>query len=139
MQYVVRQPGRALPDREALGDLDETLWELGPDNKPRDPWQSTRFVYLLDPISVEMLTFSTSSGGGRSAVIDLADQITRMRKLGHPTALPIVELGAAPMQTKYGRKSKPVFKIVKWYGGDNAPKEIALPSLQEEVGDEIPF
>ena len=139
VQYVMRQPGQKLPDREELGDLDEALWELGPDNKPRDPWQSTRFVYLLDPISVEMFTFSTSSAGGRSAVIDLADQIARMRKLGHPNASPIVELGSAPMQTKFGRKSKPVFKIVKWYGGGSEPKEIAPPSLQGETSDEIPF
>jgi hypothetical protein len=140
VQYEMRQPGQKLPDREALGDMDEALWEPGPDGNPRDPWQSTRFVYLLDPISVEILTFSTSSGGGRSAVIDLADQIARMRKLGRPGALPIVELGSAPMKTQFGRKSKPVLKIVKWYGGgSDTPKEIAPPSLQEETGDEISF
>jgi len=96
VQYVMRQPGQKLPDREELGDLDEALWELGPDNKPRDPWQSTRFVYLLDPISVEMFTFSTSSAGGRSAVIDLADQIARMRKLGHLTPRPSSNLAPRP-------------------------------------------
>ena len=70
VQYVLRQPGKMLPDRDEFGDHDEFLWELTPDNRPRDPWQNTRFVYFLDPISMEMLTFSTSSGGGRSAVIN---------------------------------------------------------------------
>jgi hypothetical protein len=140
-----REPGKELPDREELGDLDQSLWQPGPDGKPRDPWQSTRFVYLLDPFSMEMLTFSTSSSGGRSAVIDLADQIKRMRGLGRAGAVPVVELGAKKMQTKHGLKSKPVFKIIKWYGGEggnggNGPKEIAPPSLKEEMnGDEIPF
>jgi len=48
------------------------------------------------------------------------------------------------MPTRFGMKSRPVFKIVKWYGGESAngggPKEIAPPSLEEEMnGDEIPF
>src|SRR6516225_5073857 len=117
VQYVTRQPRKMLPHRDGLGDHDEFLWEMGPDNRPRDPWQNTRFVYFLDPISMEMLTFSTSSGGGRSAVINLADQTKRMRELGHSSALPVVELGAEKMQTKFGLKSKPLFKIVKWHGG----------------------
>jgi hypothetical protein len=143
VQYVTRQPRKMLPDREELGDRDDFAWELGPDNRPRDPWQNTRFVYFLDPISMEMLTFSTSSGGGRSAVINLADQIKRMRELGRPSALPVVELGAEKMPTKFGLKSKPLFKIVKWYGGGSenggGPKEIAPPSVQEEMNDDIPF
>src|SRR5262249_13774841 len=92
------------------------------------------FVYFLDPISMEMLTFSTSSGGGRSAVINLADQIKRMRELGRPHALPVVELAAEKMPTKFGLKSKPLFKIVKWYDGGSenggGPKEIAPPISQ---------
>jgi hypothetical protein len=143
VQYVLRQLGEKLPHRDELGDHDDFLWELGPDNKPRDPWQNTRFVYFLDPVSMEMLTFSTPSGGGRSAVINLADQIKRMRELGRSSALPVVELGAGPMPTKFGLKSKPLFKIVKWYGGGSknggGPKEIAPPSLKEELNDDIPF
>jgi hypothetical protein len=142
-QHIKREPGRVLPDREELGDLDASLWQPGPDGKPRDPWQNTRYVYLLDPISMEVLTFSTSSFGGRAAAINLADQIKRMRGLGCASALPVVELGADKMPTKFGMKSKPLFKIVKWYGGGNenggGPKEIAPPSLKEEMNDDIPF
>ena len=143
VQDVTRQSGKMLPHRDELGDHDESLWELGPDNRPRDPWQNTCFVYLLDPISMEMLTFSTSSGGGRSAVINLADQIKRMRELGRSHALAVVEVGAEKMPTKFGLKSKPSFKIVRWYGGGGddggGPKEIAPPSLTEETTDDIPF
>src|SRR5215470_6749529 len=93
----------------------KSLWQPGPDGNPRDPWQNTRYVYLLDPISMEVLTYSTYSLGGRLAVISLADRIKRMRELGHSSALPVVELGAEKMPTKFGLKSKPLFKIVKWF------------------------
>jgi hypothetical protein len=143
-QHIKREPGKKLPEREELGDLDPSLWERGPNDEPRDPWQNTRYVYLLDPISMEQLTFSTSSIGGRGAAVNLSDQITRMRNLGRPDAVPVVELGAEKMPTRWGMKSKPAFKIVKWFGGSNGndgngPKEIAPPSLKEEMNDDIPF
>ena len=92
-----------MPERGELGDNDRAEWEAGPDGKPRDPWQNTRFVHLIDPQTAEAFTFSTSSWGGRDCVINLADQIKRMRGK-HPDAVPLVELGAAPMSTRFGRK-----------------------------------
>jgi hypothetical protein len=140
VEYRMRQSGKPLPDREELGNTDRSQWEMGPDDKtPRDPWQSTRFVYLVDPNTAEAFTFSTSSWGGREAVINLGDAIARMRS-AHPRALPIVSLEAAAMQTKFGRKSKPVFKIVDWKavgsGVWDAQPAAQLP-LQEP--DEVPY
>jgi hypothetical protein len=132
VEYRMRQAGKPLPDREELGHTDQAAWEIGPDGKtPRDPWQSTRLVYLIDPDTAEAFTFSTSSWGGREAVINLGDAIARIRS-AHPKALPVVALDAAPMMTKFGRKSKPVFKIVDWKatGGGvwDAPQEpVELP------------
>ena len=102
-----------LPEREVLGDCDRAGWEIGPDGQQRDPWQITHFVYLIDPQTAEAFTFSTSSWGGRDCVINLADQTMRMRSK-HPNAVPLVELGAAPMRTKHGWKSKPVLRVVGW-------------------------
>jgi hypothetical protein len=129
--YRMRQPGKSLPEREELGDLDKDQWEPGPDGAPRDPWQNTRFVYLVDPNSAEAFTFSTSSWGGRGAVADLGDQIQRMR-YAHPGAVPIVELGWAPMQTKFGRKSRPIFRVVAWKKGGPAPEE--APRIEHKPG-----
>ena len=56
--------------------------------------------------AAEAFTFSTATWGGRGAVTDLGDRIVRMRTV-HPDAVPIVELRAAEMPTRYGRKSKP--------------------------------
>lgn|SRR5262249_10115366 len=91
---------------------------------------STAFVYLVDPHTAEALTFSTSSWGGREAVTALGDAIARMR-LAHPNALPIVALEAAPMVTKYGRKSKPTFRIAGWKAADIAVPELLPPSDEE--------
>jgi hypothetical protein len=127
VQTRLREPGMKMLEREELGDLDKGQWEVGPDNAPRDPWRNTRFVYLIDPHSAEALTFSTSSFGGREAVVNLGDAIARMR-LAHPSALPIVALEAAPMITRYGRKSKPTFKIMGWKAADIAVPELLPPS-----------
>ena len=113
VEYRVREPGVPMPEREELGDCDRTGWENGSDGQPRDPWQSTRFVHLVDPQTAEAFTFSTSSGGGIDCVVNLADQIKRMRSK-HPNAVPLVELGAAPMRTKHGWKSKPMLRVVGW-------------------------
>jgi hypothetical protein len=148
-EYRMREPGRRLPDRDELAHLDESLWEEGPGGEPQDPWRNTRLVYLVDPRTAEAFTFSTASWGGRSAVTDLGDQIVRMRSV-HPDAVPIVELRAAEMPTKYGRKSKPMFKIVEWKTADAeqaAPveRQITIQKAKQEVArindmdDEIPF
>ncbi len=85
VEQLVRRPGERLPERENLSHTNEDEWPTGPGNEPQDPWQNTRLVYLVDPDTAEAFTFSTSSWGGRSAVIELGDQISRMRA-AHPDA-----------------------------------------------------
>ena len=148
-EYRMREPGRRLPDREELGHTDESQWDKDLSGEPQDPWRNTRLVYLVDPSTAAAFTFSTSSWGGRGAVSDLGDQIARMRSV-HADAVPVVELRAAEMPTKYGRKSKPVFKIVEWKTADAeqpAPveRQITIQKAKQEVArindmdDEIPF
>jgi hypothetical protein len=135
----LRQPGQKLAEREELPDLEQLKWEKGPDGQYRDPWQSTRFVYLIDPKTAEAFTFSTSSWGGREAVINLGDAIARMRSV-RPSATPVVTLDSAPMPTRYGRKSKPVFKIVDWNStSNNRDKEGAIIEHASPLDDDCPF
>jgi hypothetical protein len=156
VQEIVRQPGQKLPEREDLGYDDESQWEEGPSGEPQDPWRNTRLVYLVDKQTAEAYTFSTSSWGGRGAVIDLGDQIARMRTV-HPDATPVVELRAAEFPTKWGKKSKPVFKVVGWKTAHAEGVSVARPAPAErlispkevkkaedqafakEIDDEIPF
>jgi hypothetical protein len=146
-EYIVRQPGHKLPEREELGFDNPDQWEPGVDGNPVDPWRNTRLVYLVDPRTAAAFTFSTSSFRGRRAVSDLGDQIARMR-LVHPDAVPEVELGAVEMSTKYGRKSRPVFKIVAWKttSAESLPAERQITAQvaeqqvsRHEMDDEIPF
>jgi hypothetical protein len=126
VEHIVRRPGERLPEREKLSHTNEDEWETGPGGEPKDPWANTRLVYLVDPDTAEAYTFSTSSLGGRDAVIDLGDQIARMRTT-HPDVAPIVELRALEMPTRFGRKSKPVLKVVGWKNANARPAETAKP------------
>ena len=140
VEYRVREPGRRMPERDELGHDDESLWELSPSGEPKDPWQNTRFVYLVDPHTAEAFTFSTATYGGREAVSDLGDKIARMRTV-HPDAVPVVELRAVENPTKYGRKSKPVFKVVAWKTADAtapapAEKQITAQAAERKMIDD---
>jgi type II secretory pathway pseudopilin PulG len=139
-EHILREPDKQLPERDELGDTDATAWETGPGGAPKDPWSNTRLVYLLDPETAELFTFSTSSWGGRSAVSELGDQIMRMR-CGKPDAVPLVELCASPMVTKFGRKSKPHLKVINWRNtGAESVEEISDRTESERALDDfLPF
>jgi hypothetical protein len=77
--------------------------------------------------------------------MDLAAQIGRVR-YARPGAVPLVELQAQPHITKFGRKSKPFFKIIEWRGDDLAepalkPKPLPAPPTAGEavLDDSIPW
>jgi hypothetical protein len=139
VQSIPREAGKYLPARETLEFLDEAEWEKGPDDKPQDPWANTRLIYFVHPTSAALYTFSTRSGGGRSAVSALAGAIKRMRA-AHPNAVPVVELRAEEMPTKYGRKSKPKFEIVDWKFSDTdetVPVERQLTAADDDFGNGV--
>jgi hypothetical protein len=48
------------PPRSELGYLDQIKWDTFDDGRPRDPWQRTNSVILVDLENEELLTFYTS-------------------------------------------------------------------------------
>jgi hypothetical protein len=164
----VTQPGQRHPDRDEWGDLDPEAWEAGLDGKPKDPWQDTRYLYLVDPRTGEELTLTTASAGGRKAIADLKNQIANVRQ-AHPAAIPIVRLECGTWKTRFGPKPKPLFRVIGWKQGGasgelgdqvKAPRTVNNPapadagatddaawgdpettkkSIQQEMDDEIPF
>jgi hypothetical protein len=112
VEFVTEIDGH-YPKRHELGHDDESAWECGPDDKPSDPFQNSREVLLIDPHTCAAYTFCTASAGGRSAVDDLKNAVRNARRL-RPGVAPVVSLEWQVMDTKYGRRSKPDFKIVEW-------------------------
>lgn len=146
-EHRITRPGERHPDRDELGDLDEMQWQDGLNGEPADPWRDTRYLYLIDPLTAEEITFVTDSAGGRRAVSDLRRQIANMRR-AHPAALPVVKLEAGSMSTRFGVKPKPDFRVIDWKRHEPAANEAtasARPTIapptgrRDDMDDEIPF
>jgi hypothetical protein len=101
-------------------------WEEGIDGKPKPPWQHAFIVYLLDPKDASVYTYINSTVGARMAYENLKSRVVMMRKMRGTAVHPVVALGKATFQGKFGPKIRPEFNIVDWreLGGDGA----ALPS-----------
>ena len=127
----------------------------------RGPWQGQHVLYLLDPKTMDKYSFPTGTTGGRIAVRDLRDKTMWMRRLRGPNVYAVITLADMFMNTKYGGRQRPSFKIVRWVrlGGEGGEVEalpgpstpqptqqpaqqdlppVAEPSLAEEMDDEIP-
>jgi hypothetical protein len=96
--------GVAPAKRSDLGEQDEALWELDSDKQPKDPWQFTNYLPLMNSDG-ELFTFSTNSRGGINAIGDLARRYARHRRR-NPDVHPVIALDIGSYQHKnkeYGR------------------------------------
>ena len=84
--------GFAPPKRNELGDTDQSLWERYDDDRPRDPWQFSNYVVLVNVDTSDLFTFTTSSRGGLNAIGELS-KVYGKRIRQTPDELPLVELG----------------------------------------------
>jgi hypothetical protein len=149
---IIERAGEPLPDIEELNAaIPEQLWELGLDGKPRPPWILQSVVYLLDVADASSYTYLNSTAGARIAVERLAERVNRMRMLRSARVLPLVNLDAKPMKTKFGTKARPEFAIIDWKDFSAAAQALPAPntpaiggpvapvSVSEELNDEINF
>jgi hypothetical protein len=134
IEHKITHAGQSHPWREELGDDDRTEWELGVGGLPSDPWRDTRYVYLIGPHTAKTYTFVTDSVGGRQAVGELKEAIMTARH-ARPDALPVVQLAASNMKTKYGVKPRPDFKIVDWRSGTPT----AARQIEQRADDDDTF
>jgi hypothetical protein len=148
VEAIIKQPGTSLPDIDELNsDIPREQWELGL-NGPRPPWVKQHIVYLLNPIDGSELTFISSTTGAAIATERLHDRVRNMRMLRGSQVVPLVELGNAPMPTKFGTKLRPDFVIVEWrnLGGPAIPAQapaligtkVDEPTYEEVLNDSIP-
>ena len=158
----ILEPGEKFPDIEQLNqDAQRSEWANGPDGKPRGPWQAQHIAYLLNPETMDRFTFPTGTVGGQIAVREVVDKTKWMRKLRGARVYPIIRLSDTFMPTAFGGRQRPHFEIERWvsFGPDekalaappgsntaiesaaqNAeqPRNVAKPTLSEEMNDEIP-
>ena len=132
-----------VPAREELGDLDESKWEIEPNGARRDPWARTVYLVMRDLSSDEIVCFTTSSDGGRKALVKLADRYDRLRNR-YKAKMPVVCLESESYQhSVYGKILKPKFRIVDWAYWDDETATDPDGALQArnaaEMNDEIPF
>jgi hypothetical protein len=135
--------------RDELGYLDQSTWEKDAANEPRDPWQLTSYLPMVDE-SNEVFTFSTSSRGGQNAIGDLSRVYSTSRKSeAHADDFPVIELQCGAYQhqnSQFGRIKFPDFKRIGWAPKDTFWKAVGAddmieqkPEGEDQFSDAIPF
>jgi hypothetical protein len=106
--------------RAELGDLDQTLWATGEDEKPIDPWKEAVMLPMVDPATREEFTFSSFSIGGVRAAKRLASTYVKQMKAAPETTkgcLPVVALGSDSYKhddKRRGTIHNPIFENQDW-------------------------
>lgn len=124
--------------REALGFTDKNQWEANDRGIPQDPWQpSDRIVLRTMDTAEDLLTFITSSVGGRNAIAKLLGKVARSPHAAEGK-MPVVVLETGSYDhNDFGTVVYPVFKIIDWARWDGEPERAGAPMV--EFDDAIPF
>jgi hypothetical protein len=119
-------PEEKWPDVEKLNAaVPKKEWRDGI-NGPTGPWQCQWVLYLLNLQTLDKYTYPTSTTGGHIAVGDLSDRIKTMRLLRGARVYPVVRLSDAFMNTKFGGRQRPAFKIMRFI--EMGPDGTTLPA-----------
>jgi hypothetical protein len=132
--------GFEMPERETLGDLDQSQWELGLDNRPADPWQHHIYLVLQKPATQEFFTFAASTVTARRSIGNLLRHYNRTLKMG-ATDYPVIRLklsGFNHRDERVGWVPTPAFAVV-----GKAPRHavgtVPDTSRAADMDDDVPF
>lgn len=146
--------GTEPPCREELGYHDRGEWPKDAKGDPRDPWQPTMYVPMMDTEG-ELFTFTT--GSSKSAAKSLQRLLRRYSTHAkrHPNVYPLVRLKIdfyMHSDRSIGKVFYPTFESAGYVDklkfcealeavgiAVEVPAPAALPSAQDEMSDEIPF
>ena len=102
-------PKDEAPDRAILGDTDTSQWPKGRfSEEPEDPWTAVVELPLRHQTTGEEFILTCQSKTAIGAAKDLFSQLGRV-PAGHD---PVIKLAVGSMQTKFGKRKKPVFSLV---------------------------
>jgi hypothetical protein len=145
VETITLAPGQPSPDVERMNaETPQSEWEMGPDGKPRGPWQAQQIVYMLDAATMDKYSFPTGTIGGSKAIKELVDKINWIRGCKGAGFYPVITLADTHMPTRFGGRQRPHFIVKRWekIGGTPAAAistTVAPPTLKEDLKDEIPF
>jgi hypothetical protein len=130
---IGRVVDRFKPDRDVLGDYDESEWPFDYNGKQSDPWVNTVYIPMVTRSGEALFTFSTHSFFGREAAYRLFKHYAAQAPQ-HPNCFPVVRLGTTTNPTKkYGDIDSPELPIVDWQ--DRPQQAIASIPPIDEVDD----
>jgi len=111
--------------KEDLPDRDKSTWETFDDGEPKDPWQFSNMVVMINVKTHEVYTFTTSSKSGLGALGTVIKAYgNRIRQ--HPDEYPEIELQRSSYDNrKYGEVRIPVLKIVNWVSNEEPDATLA--------------
>lgn len=96
-------------------------------------WKPQRVLPLEDVETHDFVAFVSSTAGGKIGINNLINATARAVKAGRGEATPLIRLAVGSFTSKeYGRIACPSFEIVK------QTVEV-LPTIKQEMSDEIPF
>ena len=102
-------PKDEAPERASLGDTDQSEWAIGRfSNLPEDPWTPVIELPLKHKDTGEEYILACQSKTAIGAAKDLFAQLGKIAA-GHD---PVIKLAVGTMQTKFGKRKKPVFALV---------------------------
>jgi hypothetical protein len=105
------------------------------------PWQNSVMVYLFDPATAEGFTWPTSTAGGTRAVDELQGRVRRIRAMRGANFFPLVQLADTFMNTQYGGRQRPLFKVVDFValGAAEQQPQLEQAKYADKNGDDIPY
>ena len=117
-----RVDGFVAPPRHVLPEADKKDWPVAASG-PVDPWQVSQLVVLRDLATGELVTWVSSSFGGKIALGEFLDRFTKEAKQ-NPGKCPVVVLDTYKRPTDYGETDTPRLKFTgDWepFGPDASP------------------
>jgi hypothetical protein len=125
---------KPLPDPEELNAaIPKSEWEKGMDGQLRKPWSHIIVVYVVNPHTGEIYTYTSPTVGAHIAFDALREAVVTMRALRGQRVMPVINLSEKPMKTNFGMRKRPHFEIIGWKapGGDDGalPPQKPTPQL----------
>jgi hypothetical protein len=127
---VVAVAGDVLPpERDLLGDLNESRWPPSKfrDGERQDPWRRIWILPIYDVETGDIIVFSPETNGGINAIADLVDAYA-----GRPDGdekLPLVSLQSYSRAGSNGKRFFPILRVEGWVDRPAGAHRLSPPPL----------